>query len=997
MQSAYRLVVASSRELAEEGKGDLWDTGKVASSQSTQIEYKGTPLRSRQRAFWRVMVWDEAGKPSAWSKTQWWEMGLLNRGDWKAQWIGRAEGAKDSFADLKTSWIWYPEGNPLQSAPAGNRFFRLTFETNTKSPIERASLYAVADNSFTAFANGTAVGSGGAWQNWSRVALDKSLVSGKNVIALSVNNTDGPAGLAAVVVVHYANGTTQRLTTDALWKSQNTEEPNWQKSSFNDSQWKPALAFAPLGVAPWGSPKVNSTPPPASYLQREFEIGKEIAQARVYATAKGLYHLLLNGKRIGADELTPGWTEYRQRIQYQTYDVTQQIKQGKNSVQMVLGDGWYTGHIAWAGRQNYGLLTRGLLQLEIVYTDGDRATYTTDSSWKAAEGAILSSDLLMGEEYDARKEAKDWKPVLVEPLGTERLEASVGSSVRRYTEIKPLTLKRDKNGAYVYDLGQNMVGWVRLKVQGTAGTRVQLRFAEMLNPDGTIYTTNLRAARATDTYILNGKGTERYEPSFTFHGFRYVEVTGLRTPPTKETVTGVVITSAHNIQGDFSCSNPLVNQLQHNIVWGQLGNYLEVPTDCPQRDERLGWMGDAQVFIRTACFNADLSAFMTKWVQDVREAQAPDGGYSDVSPYLSNPGNAAPAWGDAGVIVPYTVYRFYEDRRLLERHYPSMVRWVEYVHSANPDLLWRNKVGNNYGDWLSIGADTPRDVLSTAYFAYSTKLLARSAEALGKRADAEKYNTLFEQIRAAFQKEFVAADGRIKGNTQSCYLVALHFDLLPTSLRSAAARYLADDIRQKGTHLSTGFVGVGYLNPVLTAEGYADLAYRLLLTDTYPSWGYSIRQGATTIWERWDGWTTEKGFQDPGMNSFNHYSLGSVGEWLFSTVAGIDLLPNRVGFQQFRLQPQPGGGLTFANAALDSAYGRIASHWKYEKARWVWTVTVPANTTATVVIPKASASTITESGRPLHSAQGVKVLQQGAEGTTLQVGAGTYTFSTPTK
>lgn len=979
LQTAYRVLVAESSAALDGDRGELWDTGKVMSRDSVQVEYKGLPLRSRQKAYWKVMVWDNKGHASEWSQINTWEMGLLSRSDWTAKWIGLGTEGAEAFSSEGASWIWYPEGNPQQNAPAGDRFFQYTLQISASKKVDRATLYAIADNSYTAYVNGKQIGTGGAWQNWNRHSFEALLHPGANRIQLRANNTDGPAGLAVAGSVHFSDGTTQRLVSNSAWLSQNQEEAAWLNAEHSTANWKPALAFAPIGEAPWGTPKLAGSTPASPYLRKEFKVEKEIAEARVYVSARGLYHLYLNGKRVGNDEFTPGWTNYRVRVQYQTYDVASLLKEGTNAIGLTIGDGWYAGHIAWAGRQNYGRVAQGLAQLEVTYTDGSRTTIATNSAWQGQTGPILSSDTLMGEEYDARKEVANWnttradktgwRSVSEEVLGNQTLQASVGSVVRRYTELKPQTIKKDKAGNYVLDLGQNMVGWVRLKVKGEAGSRVRIRFAEMLSPDGTIYTTNLRAARATDTYTLKGGGVETFEPSFTFHGFRYVELSGYPTVPTKDSVTGVVFTSALDHRGSFTSSSPLVNQLQHNILWGQMGNYFDVPTDCPQRDERLGWMGDAQVFIRTACFNVDVATFMTKWVQDVREAQAPDGGYSDVSPALAQAGNAAPAWGDAGVIVPWTVYTFYNDKRLLAQHFDSMVKWVEYVHTANPELIWRNKAGNNYGDWLSIGADTPREVLATAYFAYSTRLLARSAEVLGRTQDAAKYNALFGRIRSAFQKAFIAPDGRIHGNTQTCYLVALRFELMPQDLISKAQQYLTEDIERKSTHLSTGFVGVGYLNPVLTQANRNDVAYRLLLNDTYPSWGYSIRQGATTIWERWDGWTQEKGFQDPGMNSFNHYSLGSVGEWLYSTVAGIDIDPQQPGFQHIIMKPQLGGGLTFAKASVESSYGAIKSHWQLSKETLKWEITIPPNTTATVYQPASYG------------------------GKTLELGSGTYRFN----
>jgi alpha-L-rhamnosidase len=836
-QTAYRVLVARTEETLDRNQGDLWDSGRVASDRSVHVAYAGSPLLSRQRAVWKVRVWDRDGRPTAWSPTARFEVGLLRPPDWSAQWIGR------------------------------------------------------------------------------------------------------PA------------------------------------------------------------PEKSADSPPATYLRREFDVPHAVRLARVYASARGLYALFLNGRRVGEDDFRPGWTDYRDRFQVQTYDVGPLLREGTNAVGVVLGDGWYAGHVAAKGREIWGRATRALVQLEIEYDDGSRGRVVSDASWRVGEGPIRASDLLMGETYDARREIAGWaepgfddagwRPPEVEALGSVPVVPQVGPSVRRVAELNPQELTQPSPGVHVYDLGQNMVGFVRLRVSGPAGTTVRLRHAERLNPDGSIYTANLRTARATDTYTLKGEGLEVWEPTFTYHGFRYVEVTGYPGIPRPDAVTGIVISSALDATGVFQTSSGLVNQLQSNIVWGQRGNYLEVPTDCPQRDERLGWMGDAQVFARTACLNFDVASFLTKWLQDVRDAQTPEGGFPNYAPVPGKKEGGSPAWGDAGVIVPWTLYRCYGDKRVLEQQYEAMKRWIAYVREANPDLLWVKRSDANFGDWLNVDADAPRDVLATAYFARSTRLVAKTARVLGREEDSRELERLFARIRDAFDRAYVNPDGRIEGDTQTIYLLALAFDLLPEEKRPLAAERLVEDIVEKRHgHLSTGFLGVSLLNPVLTRIGRTDLAYRLLLNDTYPSWGYSMSQGATTIWERWDGWTEEKGFQDPGMNSFNHYALGSVGQWMYAVVAGIDLDPEEPGYQRIIFQPRPGGGLTHAEAALRTLYGRVRSAWRIEKGRLRWEVEVPPNTTAEIHVPTCDPATVTESGRPVTEAEGLTPIGP----AVFEAGSGRYVF-----
>jgi alpha-L-rhamnosidase len=747
---------------------------------------------------------------------------------------------------------------------------------------------------------------------------------------------------------------------------------------------------------------------PCPYLRKEFPLDKPVRRARLHATARGVYELYLNGNRVGVDVLAPGWTDYDRRVQYQTYDVTPLLEEGRNALGAVLGDGWFAGFVGFDPKHRgalYGPRPQLLAQLDVEYEEGTPESIATEGSWRRSTGPILFSDLLMGESYDARKEMPGWAEpgfddstwygVEVEEIGDTNLVAQPDEGIRVTEELEAKTVTEPEAGRYVFDLGRNMVGWVRLKVEGEAGTKVTLRHAEALNPDGTIYTTNLRSARATDHYLLEGEGEEVYEPRFTFHGFRYVEVTGYPGEPPLGAITGRVIHSATPPSGSFECSSQMVNDLQENIVWGQRGNFLSVPTDCPQRDERLGWMGDAQVFIRTACFNMDVAAFFRKWMADVEDAQSPEGAFPDVAPLLRGSGLldlrwGAPAWGDAGVIVPWTIYRTYDDRRIVERHYKAMVRWMEYLHEANPDLIRNNRMGNNYGDWLSPRGDhTPKHLLATAYWAYDAKLMAEMAEATGRNEDARGYRDLNERIKAAFQEAYVSPDGRIEGDTQTCYLLALHMELLPEELRSSAAKHLVRTIEREDWHLSTGFVGVGYLCPVLTEAGYTDIAYRLLGNETYPSWGYTIKNGATTIWERWDGWTEEDGFQSPNMNSFNHYSLGSVGEWLYRYVAGIDL--GTPGYGHIVVRPRPGGGLTHARAEYDSVRGKISSSWKLEDGQVVLELTIPPNTTAAVHVP--STDGVSEGGRPVDEAEGVEFVRAGDGETVLSVGSGRYEFA----
>jgi len=794
--------------------------------------------------------------------------------------------------------------------------------------------------------------------------------------------------------------------------------PSWWEmglldpADWGDTAW---IGLDTMSDDPPGDPDLPGLVP-SPYLRRTFTLTKPVRRARLYATARGLYEARLNGQRVGDALLAPGWTDYTTRIQYQTYDVTTLLRDGENALGAILGTGWYAGYLGFAGQYGlYGTRPQLLARLHIEYDDGATETIVSDGAWRAATGPILYSDFLMGESYDARADLPRWDApgyddaawtaAAVADRDATPLVADRAEPVRVAQELKPVAITRLDDGAFIVDMGQNMVGWVRLRVAGAAETRVRLRFAEMLDAGGALYTENLRTARQTDTYILKGDGEEIFEPRFTVHGFRYVEVTGYPGDLTPDAIMGRVVGSDTPAVGTFECSSALVNQLQRNIEWGQRGNFLSVPTDCPQRDERLGWMGDAQIFARTASCNADVAAFFTKWLADVADAQAPAGAFPDIAPLLALRGtdlsHGAPAWGDAGVIVPWTLYQVYGDTRILTQYYEGMARWLAYLEAANPDYLWRHARGNDFGDWLALDGDdpskafgsrTPKDLLATAYYAYDARLMSRVARALGRAEDAARYGALFDTIKAAFRRAYVSDDGRVAGATQTGYVLALHMDLLPGDLRAAAADRLVETIRDRGWRLTTGFVGVGYLLPVLTETGHADVAYRLLLNETYPSWGYSIRQGATTIWERWDGWTAEGGFEDPGMNSFNHYSLGSVGEWLYRYVAGIDVDPARPGYDHILIRPCPGGGFTHARATYDSIRGRIVSAWRVEDGAFSLHVTIPANTTATVYLPTSNIAAVTEAGAPARGVEGVEALRVEAGRVVLVVGSGAYDF-----
>jgi alpha-L-rhamnosidase len=682
---------------------------------------------------------------------------------------------------------------------------------------------------------------------------------------------------------------------------------------FHDSVWISA------------QPSVTEDSAPAPFLRREFEVKEGIKKATLAATARGVYQVAINGRRVCDAELLPGWSDYSKRLYVHKFDVTGHLIDGTNAIGAMLGDGWYAGYLGWENqRQVYGKVPELLLSLSIEYQDGSVQQVSSDTSWKAREGPIRYSDIYHGESYDARLEMPGWNLAGYDDSAWSSVETTaLGDSVavlewahhapiRRMELMQTVDMWEVEPGRWIFDMGQNMVGWVQIQVPSIRGMTITIRFAEMLQQDRTLYTENYRSARSTNHYVCRGgQGFENWEPTFTFHGFRYAELSGLPPGihPDKEWVKGVVLHSDFAQIGTFACSNPDINQLQQNIIWGQKGNFIDVPTDCPQRDERLGWTGDAQVFCPTACFNYDVHRFFRKWMVDLCDAQREDGAFPHVAPnVLGMDAYDSPAWADAGVIVPWEVYQAYGDVAILRDNYDAMRRWIAYQEQNSPELIREER---GFGDWLQpfadpkngLPGDTDKRLIGTAHFAYTSSLVAKVATLLGDEENANRLNQLNKEIRIAFQKHFWIEGRRLSSETQTAYLLALAFDLLPEADRPAAVEQLIHLIEAADGHLRTGFVGTPLLNRVLTRFGHTDLAYSILLKETYPGWFFSIRQGATTMWERWNSYSHADGFGDAGMNSFNHYAYGAIGQWLYETVAG--LAPLEPGYKAFSVAPEP--------------------------------------------------------------------------------------------
>ncbi|HLH02044.1 MAG TPA: family 78 glycoside hydrolase catalytic domain [Bryobacteraceae bacterium] len=990
-QSAYEILVASKPDLLGAGKADIWDSQKQVSGESVSIAYQGPALESRKRYWWTVRVWDAAGRVTQAAQPAWWEMGLLHPSDWSAKWI-RWQNPEEAPDSAGIRWIWVAGQNAKQVAPGTQATFHLDFEVDD-TPL-RAALFLIARGDWKVLVNGHDAGQKPHWNEFDRRDIAGLLTKGKNSVDITVTTSKDmewgpngprppapkPAALAALLKITHADGRIERIPTDAHWQA-----------GVPSGTPGPAAVAGDLSDRAFGDP--GPLPQPAALLRHEFAVAKPVRAARLYATALGAYEFFLNGKRVGNSVLTPGFTQFDKRVQYQTYDVTPLLARGENVEATELGSGWFRSALSWTAEHFHGSLqTRLLAQLEIEYTDGSRETVITDENWRAAESPIVYAEIYGGETYDARLEKPGWNTVHFNAASWDHAAAGdpfpglISSQVDAPPSIvktlRPESVKR-VGGAYVFDMGQNMVGWVALRVKGHAGATVRLRFAEILNPDGSIYTTNLRNADATDRYTLRGNGVETYAPTFTFHGFRYVEVSGYPGEPALADITGQVVSSLNqDPAATITTSSDLVNRMWGLGIWGQRSNFLSVPTDCPQRDERLGWMADAAVFWRTGSYNFDIGAFTHKWMRDVRDAQSAEGAFSNVSPTIGvGTIEGAPGWGDAGVIVPWTTWIQYGDRSVIQHNWDAMNHWMQFIQNANPDFIRRKRVGPDFADWLAPDPNTPKDLVDTAYWALVANMMSEMANATGRTEMAKHYAEIYADIRTAFQKEYVKPDGTVGTGTQTSYVVALHMKLLPPELEQAAVDKLVASIKAHNNHLTTGFLGTPYILFALANHGQLDVAYELLLSETYPSWGYMIKKGATTWWERWNGDTG-----DPAMNSYNHYAFGSVMAWVHQNVAGIDTTTTGAGFHEITIHPHPNARMTSARAEYESVYGKIAVDWNgTPSGPFALKVTIPANTAAKVIFPNAPGTQVYENGKKVET-------QLEAGERTVKIGAGSYEF-----
>ena len=1008
-QTGWQVMVASSVAALAAEKADLWDSGKIDSDQSIHVLYAGKPLASRQACFWKVRIWDQEGKATAWSEVARWSVGLLD-GDWQGKWIGKnTPEVKPPLTDA--SWIV----SPGQSA-AKRHYFRRSFELPADRRIRSGEFYLGVNGSFGSAVNGISHGSGAGFHDATMVDIAPHLKAGKNTLALWVETgADSPRSEPALtgrIEIHFETGPALVFPTDGTWVTSQVETEAWVQTDADESSWKSASLLGPTGMAPWGVTLLPASRElPARLLRRDFNAPDKPVRAMLYVSGQGISECEINGSKVSDHVLSPALTEYDKRVVYVTHDVTDAIKAGKNAIGVHLGNGRFH-----APRSKWFVMTRDfgvprlMLQLEMEYADGTRQVLASDASWKITDnGPIRANNEYDGEIYDARVEQagwsspgfvdSSWQPadVLTAPGG--RLVAQMMHPIRVTETRKPVAMTEPSPGTYVFDMGQNIVGWCQMKVDGIRGSSVKLRHAETLRGDGHLYLANMRGAAVTDVYHLKGGGPETYEPRFTYHGFRYVEVTGFAGKPTLDSILGRVVNDDLPSAGDFECSEPLINQFHSNVRWGVRGNYRSIPTDCPQRDERQAWLGDRTFSTRGETYLFDTSAFYSKWLQDMADAQKDSGSIPDVCPSYWPLYNDNVAWPSAAIVIPGTMLDQYADSSLIARHYPAMVKWISHMSQfIEDDLIAKD----NYGDWcvppedpelihsIDPGRKTHPTLIATSYFCHDLNLMSRYAKLLGKIDQADRYEGHAKRMAAAMNRKFYdPAKGHYDNGSQTSCILPLAFGLVPEAERPRVFAHLVGKITGESQgHIATGLVGGQWLNRVLTEGGRADLVKNFATHTDYPSWGYMMKNGATTVWELWNGNTA-----NPAMNSGNHVMLvGDFVIWLYESLAGIKSDPANPGFKHIIMRPEPVDGLTFARASHRSPYGEIRSDWKREGDRFEWKVTIPPNTTATVFIPCTDPASLRESDEPISTSADVRLATVKDGRAEVRLNAGAYHF-----
>lgn len=955
-QVAYRVMVARSTADLAAGANLLWDSGRIASAQSVDIAYGGPALPSRSRTHWQVQVWTNGMRAPLSSAPAAWETGIAAT-DWQGEWL--ASETEVARTDRLAGLHWITGSGTLKAGQ--ERQFRWTFPSSGAGPAELClSAHEIAGVWFngqpvTAPQDGPVA--------WTQMAVyPLMLAKGDNVLAVAVTRRTGfgvaPPVLAALV--RHGPGMTQRLTSASPgWKSAAGAPDGWNAPAFADQTW--ADAVKATGTLPIGEPWPVT---PASRLRKAFSVARAVASARLHATAMGLYDPWLNGQPVGNHKLAPEFTDPSKRVLYQTYDVTAQLAQGENVLGFEVADGWYGGKFSTSGRFAFGPAPcRLLAQLEIEYVDGTRDVIATGPGWQIGDSPVRAASLYDGEVHDARMDRKDWTSSGAAVKGWRQAETALAPKVavepqlcppiRALETLKQTSIVRLAPGRFVVDFGQNFAGWPRLSLEAPAGTRVEMRFAEVLKADGSVDQANLRTAWARDVYIAAGSGRETWEPRFTYHGFRYVELTGVPDDTAAWQLEGRVGYQDLGLTGNLRVGDPVVQKFWQNALWSQKSNFYGLPTDCPQRDERLGWMGDAQVFWPAAAYAMNVEAYTARVMEDMRHGQSAKGAFPDcIPPFVPTMNLSSPGWADAGIILPHTAWRQSGSTGLITANWAAMDAYMGWIAAANPDLLWQKGRGADYGDWLSVDANpmnpgsatTPKDLIGTAFWASNASMMAQMAAATGNKTAAERYQALFHSIRTAFNTAFVKEDGTVGNDSQTSHVLAIRFGLLTPQATALSGRRLVDDIARRGNHLSTGFLGTPHILDALSMAGQESAAIGLLLQRSYPSWGYMVEKGATSMWERWN---SDAG--DVGMNSRNHYAFGAIGSFLFRRVAGIDAA--EPGFARLAIAPIMDPRLGSGGATYHSVRGTIRTDWTAANGRFQLDVDLPAGVSGTVTLP----------------------------------------------
>jgi alpha-L-rhamnosidase len=1005
-QSACEILVASSAEQLAHNIGDLWDSGKLATDESVLVPYAGQTLRSREACFWKVRVWDAAGQASAWSQPASWSMGILNPDDWHAQWIG-LDGVAEPQNLAGTSWIWSDDPE------ATTNYFRRVITLPAGRPIQQAIFEFTGENDCRGWIGPFDLGARNSAKavRWNDITT--RLEPGQTyVFGLTGHHADkhgAPAGVIGKLTIRFVDGETWVIPTDDQWKVSATADGDWNAIGYDASQWGTPKVLAPAGAKPWGETHTaESRRLPARYLRKEFPVSNTIARATVSFSGLGLSELYLNGEKIGDAVLSPAFAQYDKRDFYVTYDVTKQLQPGANALGVTLGNGRF-----YADRSKVytGTVTFGwpklLLNLRIEYADGTASEVVSDDTWMlSTNGPIQANNDYDGEEYDARHElsgwcqpgldtapGKNWQPAQIVAAPGGVMSAQMMQPIRVTSTIKPRSMKEIRPGVFIYDLGQNIAGWCRLRVTGPAGTQVTLRHAETLKPDGSLYMANLRSAEVTDRYTLRGTGgQEIWEPRFVSHGFRYVEVTGFPGQPDLESIEGRVVNDDLPVAGNFLCANDLLNRIYTNIVWGTRGNYRSMPSDCPQRDERQGWLGDRSEECKGEAYLFDIDPLYAKWRQDMADAQRTNGVIPDIAPAFWPIYSDNVTWPSSAIIIPSALERLYGDRASLEKNYPSARLWIEHMLTmASNNIISKD----SYGDWCvppeeatlihskDPARQTDKALLATSYFYHDLRLMEQFATELGKAEEAARWEHLAEAFKTAFNDKFLDRDkDQYSNGTQTSCVLPLAFGLVPEDMEARIFAHLLDKIEHESHgHIGTGLVGGQYLNRVLSDHGRPDLCYTIATQTDYPSWGYMVEHGATTIWELWNGNTA-----DPTMNSGNHVMLiGDLVVWFYEYLAGIAPDDGQPGFKHIVMRPQLVGDLKFVKASHNSPYGLIASEWHRKGGKFDWRIEIPANTTATVYVPATELDKV--------GAGGLKAAGFKNGRAIYQIGSGKYHFT----